>query len=111
MTFLNKIASVLIVSAMLSGFGGCAQHETKELIIVGTFDGEGSEGLYVFSFDRKNLTFELLQTISDRMAPSFQAVHPKMPVVYSASRSPISDQSDHQTIGAYRANRIPACFH
>ena len=105
MTILNKIASVLMVSAVLFGFGGCAQHESKELIIVGTFDGEGSEGLYVFSFDRKNLTFELLQTISNRMAPSFQAVHPKMPVVYSASRSPISDQSDHHTIGAYRANR------
>lgn len=105
MTFLNKIASVFIVFAMLLGFGGCTQHESKELIFAGTFDGKGSEGLYVFSFDRKNLTFELLQTISDRMAPSFQAVYSKMPVVYSASRSPISGQSDHQTIGAYRADR------
>ena len=105
MKFLNKIASVFIVSAMLSGLGGCAQHESKELIFAGTFDGEGSEGLYVFSFDRKNLTFELLQTISDRVAPSFQAVHPKMPVLYSASRSTLSGQSDHQTISAYRADR------
>ncbi len=105
MTFLNKITSVFIVSAMLSGLGGCAQHESKELIFAGTFDGEGSEGLYVFSFDRKNLTFELLQTISDRVAPSFQAVHPKMPVLYSASRSTLSGQSDHQTISAYRADR------
>ena len=105
MTFLNKIASLFAVSAMLSGISGCVQHESKELIFAGTFDGEGSKGLYVFSFDRENLTFELLQTIYDRLAPSFQAVHPKMPVLYSASRSPISDQSDHQTIGAYRADR------
>jgi 6-phosphogluconolactonase len=105
MNLLNKIAAIAIVFAMLSGFGGCLQKETKDLIIAGTFDGEGSEGLYVFSFDRENLTFELLQTISDRLSPSFQAVHPKMPVVYSASRSPISDQSDHHTIGAYRANK------
>ncbi|MGF1585577.1 MAG: lactonase family protein [Bacteroidales bacterium] len=104
MKFQNKIAAVVIVFAMLSGFGGCLQNETKELIIAGTFDGEGGEGLYVFSFDRENLSFELLHTISDRLSPSFQAVHPTMPVVYSASRSPISDQNDHHSIGAYRAN-------
>jgi 6-phosphogluconolactonase len=106
MNFQNKIAAVVIVFAILSGFGGCLQNETKELIIAGTFDGEGSEGLYVFSFDRENLSFELLQTISDRLAPSFQTVHPKMPVVYSASRSPISEQNDHQTIGAYRVDKV-----
>jgi 6-phosphogluconolactonase len=106
MNIQKKIAAVVIGIAMLSGFGGCVQRETKELIIVGTFDGGGSEGLYVFSFDRENLGFELLQTISDRLAPSFQAVHPKMPVVYSASRSPISADSEHQTIGAYRVDKI-----
>ena len=105
MTIQTKIAALAIVFAMLCSFGGCSQHETKELIIVGTFDGGGSEGLYVFSFDREELSFELLQTISDRLAPSFQAVHPKMPVVYSASRSTISEHSDHQTIGAYRADK------
>lgn len=105
MTLQNKIAAVVIVIAMLSGFSGCLQQETKEFIIAGTFDGEGSEGLYVFSFDRENLSFELLQKISDRLSPSFQAVHPKMPVVYSASRSPISGKNDHQTIGAYRAGK------
>ncbi len=47
-----------------------------------------------FSFDRENLAFELLQTISDSLAPSFQALHPKMPVVYFASRSPYSAASD-----------------
>lgn len=59
----------------------------------------------MLSFDRENLTFELLQTISDRVAPSFQAVHPEMPVVYSASRSTFSEDSEHQTIGAYRADK------
>ncbi len=105
MTFHNKIAALLIAFALLSGFIGCAQHKAKELIFVGTFDGDGSQGLYVFSLDRDNLSLELLQTISDRLAPSFQAVHPKMAVVYSASRSTISDQSDHQTIGAYRVDK------
>ncbi len=45
MANLNKIASVFIVFAMLSGFGACAQHDSKELNITGTFEGEGSEGL------------------------------------------------------------------
>ena len=101
----KKIAAVIILFALLSGFGGCLQQETRELIIAGTFDGEGGEGLYVFSFDRENLSFELLQTISDRLSPSFQAVHPTMPIVYSASRSPFSEGSDHQTIGAYSADK------
>jgi 6-phosphogluconolactonase len=52
------------------------------------------------------LTFELLQTISDRLAPSFQAVHPTQPVVYSVSRSPISAENEHQTIGAYHVDKV-----
>jgi 6-phosphogluconolactonase len=105
MTLLNKLAAVLIVFAMLSHFSGCAQSEAKELIIVGTFDSRDSEGLYIFSFDRDNMELGLIQTISDRSSPSFQAVHPQMPVLYSVSLSPISDQSDHQTICAYRADK------
>lgn len=104
MTFQKKIAALLIVFAMLAAFGGCMQTSTKELILAGTFDGEGSEGLYVFSFDTKEPDFELLQTISDRPAPSFQAANPKMPVIYSASRAPISENTDHQTIGAYQVD-------
>jgi 6-phosphogluconolactonase len=105
MTYLNKLTVMMILFAMIAGFGGCSQNENKELVLVGTFDGEGSEGLYVFSLDRKNLSFELLQTVSERLAPSFQAVHPAMPVVYSASRSPISEQDDHQTISAYKVDK------
>jgi 6-phosphogluconolactonase len=101
MTFLKKISALVFAIGFLSAFGGCDQQQTKEFIIAGTFDGEGSEGLYVFSFDRENLSFELLQTVSDRLAPSFQALHPEMPVVYSASRSTFSEDSEHQTIGAY----------
>ncbi len=105
MTFQNKIATLLIVFALLSVLSGCKQQDTKEFIIAGTFDGQGSEGLYVFSFDRENLSFELLQTVSERLSPSFQAIHPEMPVVYSGSRSPFSEDSNHQTILAYRADR------
>jgi hypothetical protein len=65
MTIETKIAALVIVFAMLCGFGGCSQHETKELIIIGTFDGSGSEGLYVFSFDREELSFELTSTIEE----------------------------------------------
>ena len=105
MKFLNIIAALLIFFAMLLGFGGYANSQPKELIIAGTFDGDGSEGLYVFSFDREDLTFELLQTISDKSSPSFQAVHPQKPVLYSVNMSAFSDQNNHQTIGAYRADK------
>ena len=105
MKFLKKIASLLIFFAMLSSFVSCATSQTKELIFVGTFDGHGSEGLYVFSFDREALAFELLQTISERSSPSFQAVHPQMQVLYSINMSEFSDQNNHQTISAYRADR------
>lgn len=110
MTFLKQSVTATILFAVIMGHGGCAPGEdasidAKEFLFAGTFDGDGGEGLYVFEFDRKNLRLERIQTVSDRLSPSFQAVHPDLPVLYSASRQPVSEESDHHTIGAYRIDQ------
>lgn len=109
-TYQKQVLSALILLAVIMGHGGCAPDDdaaidAKEFIYAGTFDGDGSEGLYVFEFDRKNLKLEQVQTVSDRLSPSFQAVHPALPVLYSASRQPVTEESDHHTIGAYRIDQ------
>ena len=109
-TYLKQVSTALILLAVIMGYGGCtpddgAAIDAREFIFAGTFDGDGSEGLYVFEFDRKNVRLEQVQVISDRLSPSFQAVHPDLPVLYSASRQPVTEESDHHTIGAYRIDQ------
>lgn len=110
MSFLKQITAALMLIAVIMGHGGCAPEDdasidAKEFVFAGTFDGDGSEGLYVFEFDRKNVRLQLIQTIFDRLSPTFQAVHPDLPVLYSASRHQVTGDSDHHTIGAYRIDQ------
>lgn len=82
---------------------GCTgPQESKEIIYVGTFAGEGSEGLYVYEFDREAVELNLIQTVSDREGPNFQAIHPTKQYLYSISRVSFSDESEHHTVSAYQ---------
>ena len=103
--FINSTLILLfILYVSLTGFTGCSQKNTREFIYAGTFSSTEGEGIYVFEFYREDLHLELLQTVPDRESPSFQALHPEKPVIYSAGRTPIDEESDHHTIGAYRIN-------
>lgn len=82
---------------------GCAeQPATKDILYIGTFAGRGSEGLYVYEFDRENLQFTQLQTLSERQAPTFQYLHPNGEILYSASREAFNEKTENHTLGAYR---------
>ena len=43
----------------------------RELFYIGTFSENGSLGIYVYDYDRKNHRYDLLQTIISKESPSF----------------------------------------
>ncbi|WP_229311142.1 lactonase family protein [Larkinella soli] len=59
----------------------------KEILYVGTYSTRGSEGIYVFEFDRAKGTLQQVQTVSNAKSPSFLAVHPSGKYLYSVNEA------------------------
>lgn len=55
----------------------------KEIMYVGTYSIRGSEGIYVFEFDRKAGTMQPIQATSNGKSPSFLAIHPSGKYLYA----------------------------
>lgn len=78
-------AIILCASGYLFAFPNRLEGK-KELFYIGTFSENGSQGIYVFAYDRKNKRYDLLQTIISKESPSFIAVSPNGNFLYSANR-------------------------
>ena len=75
----------LFLSIML-GIGLTAQAQSaKEIMYVGTYSIRGSEGIYVFEFDRKTGTMQPVQATSNGKSPSFLATHPSGKYLYAVN--------------------------
>ena len=57
----------------------------KEIMYVGTYSTRGSEGIYVFEFDRKSGTMQPIQATTNGKSPSFLAIHPTGKYLYSVN--------------------------
>ena len=55
----------------------------KQTIYVGTYSVRGSQGIYVYEFDRKAGTMKPVQSASYGKSPSFLALHPSGNYLYS----------------------------
>ena len=82
-----------------------APEGTGEYIYAGTFEGEGSEGLYVFEFNREDYSLRHIQTVTDRVGPNFQAIHPNKQVLYSVGDDPFIEAEPYGTLSAYQINQ------
>jgi 6-phosphogluconolactonase len=56
----------------------------KELLYIGTYTEKG-EGIYVYEFDRSNLTYKQLQIVPSKNSPSFLEFHPNGRNLYAAN--------------------------
>ena len=74
---------------------------SKEIIYVGTYSQNNSEGIYVLEFDRENLTTTTVQTIHDKESPTFLALHPNKKFLYAAYREGKDAKDEAGTVIAY----------
>ena len=77
--------------------------DTKEYLYVGTFFGSGSEGIYVYSFDRESMSFSPLQTVPTLNSPSFLTVNDQGSQLFSVTRGGITPED---TVGAAQSFSI-----
>lgn len=105
--FLGSFSALLSVFMM-----GCTEEDihhhssgSGEYIYAGTFEGEGSEGLYVFEFNREDFSLRHIQTVTDRMGPNFQAIHPNKQFLYSVGDDPFNENEPYGTLSAYQINQ------
>lgn len=82
-----------------------ASSSSKEVIYIGTFDRNESQGLYVYEFNPETLKMTKIQTVNDRKGPNFQAIGPAGNYLYSVSGEAFSDTSKAGTITAYRIDQ------
>ncbi|MBC8155014.1 MAG: lactonase family protein [Bacteroidetes bacterium] len=93
---MKSLVTVIACSLVLLSFDMRAQI-VKEILYVGTYSVRGSEGLYVYEFDRAKGTFERIQTASELKSPSFIAIHPSGKYLYAVSEAGQGSGS----VGAY----------
>jgi len=78
----------VLATALFTFLAGTAGAQSpKEVIYVGTYSTRGSEGIYVFEFDRANGALRQLQTVSNAKSPSFLAIHPSGKFLYSVNEA------------------------
>ena len=76
---MSKLLTLILLGLSLSAQAQSA----KEIMYVGTYSLRGSEGIYVFEFDRKMGTMKPVQSASNAKSPSFLALHPSGNFLYS----------------------------
>ena len=78
---MNKLVGSILIGVSMAAHAQSGQ----EIMYVGTYSVRGSEGIYVFSFDRKAGTMQPLQSVSNAKSPSFLALHPSGNYLYSVN--------------------------
>lgn len=83
---MKELISVLSIATLLAFTSpvSVAQNQEKEFLYVGTYTTKG-EGIYVYTFNRNNKTFEPLQVLVNKNSPSFLEFHPNKKFLYSAN--------------------------
>lgn len=104
---MRKILSWFILSGLVlisCGPESQTTEQTKEMevLYVGTYSVRNSEGVYVYAFDRKNRSFELLETVTGPDSPSFLDISPDHRYLYTANRQGVGADSLSGSVSAYR---------
>lgn len=96
---MKTIVALLIFVAMLTP---TQAQRPKEILYVGTYSTRGSEGIYVYSFDRKARSLQRLQGISNGKSPSFLTIHPSGRFLYAVNEGDSEGEDKSGTVSAYR---------
>lgn len=91
---------VLLALMALGGLSTQAQ-SNKEIMYVGTYSVRGSEGVYVFEFDRKAGTMKQIQSVSNAKSPSFLVIHPSGKYLYSVNEAAETGPKKEGAVSSY----------
>jgi len=92
---------LLIVILSLCWSFGYSQ-KSKEFLYVGTFSVRGSQGIYVYEFNRAKGRMKEVQVVKTLESPSFIAVHPSGKYLYSVNRGALEEMPNSGSVSSYR---------
>lgn len=97
------IMTLLSLVFMNDGYGslGGSDENQKEIIYVGTFSEHGSQGIYVFSYERAVKRYELMQTIFAKESPSFIATSPDGKYLFAANRGGLDEKKEWGSVSSF----------
>lgn len=99
-----KTYSIVFWIEFLFILTGISQGQTREYLYVGTFSVRGSEGVYVFSFDRLNGRFDQIGTVHSLNDPTFLEISPDKKYLYTANRQSVDTSKDKGSVTSYLIN-------
>jgi len=73
----------------------------KEFLYVGTYSVRGSEGIYVYSFNRAKKTLTLVQKAPALESPTYLSIHPTGKFLYSVNRGKAGETDPGGSVSAY----------
>lgn len=91
--------SMVILSAFLGS--GLLHCQSREFLYVGTFSVRGSEGIYIFSFDRVNKKFENIGTAHSFNDPTFLTISPDNKHLYTANRQSVDTAKNKGSVTSF----------
>lgn len=95
---MKKIICIIILFFLVT----TAQAQTgKEILYVGTYSTRGSEGIYVYEFDRSAGTAQKVQAITVKKSPNFLAFHPSGKFLYSVNGEAVEEMPNAGSVSAY----------
>ncbi len=75
--------------------------QPREFLYVGTFSVRGSEGVYIFSFDRANKKFEKIGTAHSFNDPTFLTISPDNKFLYTANRESVDTAKNKGSVTSF----------
>ncbi len=94
----------ILVFASAAILLSCNQKPTvthKEILYVGTYSVRGSQGIYVYQFNRDSLALHLVQTVNHLSDPSYLTVSPDGKFLYAANGGTVNDSAHWGSVSAY----------
>jgi len=107
MRFFNLLSLLIVV--WLFHDSATAQsnvNNKKELLYIGSFSENGSEGIYVFDFDRQANSYDLLQTAVSKESPSFLAISPNGRFLVSANREGLESKEEWGSVSLFSIDQF-----
>ena len=98
--------SVLLLTAILFLIVSCTptkkSNSPREFLFVGTYSVRGSQGIYVYEFNRDSLSLHLIQTIDHLSNPSYLTISPDGKYLYAANGGTVNDSTQWGSATAYK---------
>ncbi|HTE33475.1 MAG TPA: lactonase family protein [Chryseolinea sp.] len=88
----------------LSAYNADAQSK-KEILYAGTYSVRGSEGIYVYQFDRAKRTLKKIQTVPSLESPTYLTLSPSGKFLYAVNRGKANISDNGGSVSAYAIDR------